>query len=240
MTDSQPSPRPVAIVTGAGSGIGAATARLLAERGHAVVLVGRRHDMLEAVRGSMREPTLHLALSADVADSERSAEVIDRTVEAYGRIDALVLAAGTAPKVPIDQTTEAVLEEAFFVNAFGKAFPIVRAWPVFKRQRSGRVVIVSTLGTIDPFPGFFAYAASKAAADSFARSIKAEGKAIGVKAFTVNPGAVETDMLRRNFPEKVIPREKALTPEAVAEIIVACATGARDEDNGRVIPVPSP
>lgn len=233
-------PHPVAFITGAGSGIGAACARLLAARGYAVALVGRRHDMLESVRASLTDPSRHLSIPADVADSERAAEAIDRTVEAFSRIDALVLAAGTAPKVPIEQTTEAVLEESFFVNAFGKAFPIVRAWPIFKRQRSGRVVIVSTMGTLDPFPGFFAYAASKAAADSFARSIKAEGKAIGVKGFAVNPGAVETDMLRRNFPEKVIPREKALAPEAVAAIIVACAAGERDEDNGKVIPVPSP
>lgn len=231
---------PVSIVTGAGSGIGAACARLLAARGHAVVLVGRGFERLEAVRASMDEPTRHLSMAADVADSGLAHDVVDRTLEAYGRIDALVLNAGVAPKAPIDQTTEEVLEQAFFVNAFGPAFMVTRAWPAFKRQRSGRVVFVSTLGTIDPFPGFFAYAASKSAVDSFARSIRAEGKAIGVKAFAVNPGCVETEILRRNFPEKVIPRERALPPEAVAEVIVACACGERDAENGNAILVPSP
>ncbi len=231
---------PVSIVTGAGSGIGAACARLLAARGHAVVLVGRGFDKLEAVRASMEEPTRHLSMAADVADSGLAHEVVDRTLEAYGRLDALVLNAGVAPKATIDQTTEEVLEQAFFVNAFGPAFMVTRAWPAFRRQRSGRVVFVSTLGTTDPFPGFFAYAASKSAVDSFARSIRAEGKAIGVKAFAVNPGCVETEILRRNFPEKVIPREKALPPEAVAEVIVACACGDRDADNGNAIVVASP
>jgi short-subunit dehydrogenase len=231
---------PVSIVTGAGSGIGAACARLLAARGHAVVLVGRGFERLEAVRAAMDEPTRHLSMAADVADSGLAHDVVDRTLEAYGRIDALVLNAGVAPKAPIDQTTEEVLEQAFFVNAFGPAFMVTRAWPAFKRQRSGRVVFVSTLGTIDPFPGFFAYAASKSAVDSFARSIRAEGKAIGVKAFAVNPGCVETEILRRNFPEKVIPRERALPPEAVAEVIVACACGERDAENGNAIVVPSP
>lgn len=231
---------PVSIVTGAGSGIGAACARLLAARGHAVVLVGRGFERLEAVRASMDEPTRHLSMAADVADSGLAHDVVDRTLEAYGRIDALVLNAGVAPKAPIDQTTEEVLEQAFFVNAFGPAFMVTRAWPAFKRQRSGRVVFVSTLGTIDPFPGFFAYAASKSAVDSFARSIRAEGKAIGVKAFAVNPGCVETEILRRNFPEKMIPRERALPPEAVAEVIVACACGERDAENGNAIVVPSP
>ena len=231
---------PVTIVTGAGSGIGAATARMLAARGHSVVLVGRRVAPLDEVRSTLDEPTRHLVMPADVADSGLAAEVVDRTVEAFGRIDALVLAAGTAPRAPIEQTTEAILEEAFFTNAFGKAFFITRAWPMFQRQRSGRVVVVSTLGTIDPFPGFLAYAASKAAADSFVRSIRAEGKSIGVKGFAVNPGCVETAMLRRNFPEQVVPRAKALPPEAIAEVIVACVCGERDHDNGEVIPVYSP
>jgi len=174
-------------------------------------------------------------MHADIADSGLAHEVIDRTVEAFGRIDALVLAAGVAPLAPIDRTTEAILEEAFFINAFGPAHLIMRAWPQFKTQRGGRVVIVSTIGTSDPFPGFFAYAASKSAVDSFARSIKAEGKAIGVKGFAINPGAVETPLLRKNFPEHVIPPARAMAPEKVAEIVVACACGERDEDNGKAI-----
>ncbi len=232
--------QPVSIVTGAGSGIGAACARLLAARGHAVVLVGRTIETLESVRASLEEPTRHLSMVADVADSACAYDVVDRTVEAYGRIDALVLAAGVAPLAPIDRTTEELLEECFFTNAFGPAFLITRAWPHFKSQRSGRVALISTIGTTDPFPGFFAYAASKSAKDSFARSIKAEGKSIGVKGFAINPGAVETAILRKNFPERVLPTSRTLSPEAVAEVVVACACGERDEDNGKAILVPSP
>jgi NAD(P)-dependent dehydrogenase (short-subunit alcohol dehydrogenase family) len=240
----QPNPEPVAtpvsIVTGAGSGIGAASARLLAQRGHACVLVGRSAEKLEEVRASMADPTRHLVMPADVADSGLCLDIVDRTLEAYGRIDSLVLAAGTAPKLPIERTTEETLEECFFVNTFGSAHFVMRAWPHFKSRRAGRVVFVSTLGTLDPFPGFFAYAASKAAVDSFARSIRAEGHALGIHAFAVNPGCVDTAILRKNFSERVIPREKTLPPEAVASVIVACACGERDGDSGEVIAVPSP
>ena len=166
--------------------------------------------------------------------------MIDRTIEAFGRIDALVLAAGGAPRATIDATTEAILEESFRTNAFGPAFMVTRAWPQFKAQRGGRVVFISTLGTSDPFPGFFAYAASKSAVESFTRSIKAEGQSIGVKAFSVSPGCVETAALRNNFPESVIPASRALAPEVIAEIAVACACGERDADHGSVILVPSP
>ena len=228
---------PVSIVTGAGSGIGAACARMLAARGHAVVLVGRTEAKLDAVRTGLPDPTRHLVMAADIADSGLAHDVVDRTIEAFGRLDALVLAAGVAPLAPIDQTTEAILEEAFFINTFGPAHLITRAWPQFKKQRGGRVAIVSTIGTSDPFPGFFAYAASKSAVDSFARSIKAEGKAIGVKGFAINPGAVETPLLRQNFPKSVIPPSRAMAPEKVAEIVVACACGERDEDNGKAIAV---
>ncbi len=230
----------VTIVTGAGSGIGAATARKLAERGHAVVLVGRGIDKLEETRASMRDPSRHLSMAGDVADSGLAHDIVDRTIEAFGRLDGLVLCAGAAPRASIDATTEEILEETFFTNAFGPAFMVTRAWPQFKKQRSGRVVFVSTLGAVDPFPGFFAYAASKSAVDSFARSIKAEGHAIGVKAFAVNPGCVETAMLRRNFPTSVIPASRALPPEAIAEIIVACVCGERDAESGRSILVASP
>ena len=113
----------------------------------------------------------------------------------------LVNAAGVAPNVPIERTTEDILEQCFLVNAFGPAFLISRCWPHFKRQKSGCVVNVSTLGVMDPFPGFFAYAASKAALDSFTRSVAREGRSSGIRSFCVNPGAVETAILRE-WPSK--------------------------------------
>ncbi len=230
----------VSIVTGAGSGIGAECARLLASRGHSVVLAGRTRATLDAVRATLEGDARHLVVVADIADSARADEVVDRTIAEFGRVDALVLAAGVAPLAPIGATTGAHLEEAFFVNTFGPAHLILRAWPHFAARRSGRVVIVSSMASFDPFPGFFAYAASKAAVDSFARSIKVEGRAIGVKGFAVNPGAVETAMLRKNFPASMLPSSRTLSPKAVAEVVVACACGERDADNGKAIAVASP
>jgi NAD(P)-dependent dehydrogenase (short-subunit alcohol dehydrogenase family) len=232
-------PRRIALVTGAGSGIGRATAIGLHERGFGLVLVGRSREKLEETARRCGAPDA-LLVDCDIADSERAAHAIDATIERFGRLDVLVNCAGIAPLAPIAKTTEELLEQTFWTNTFGPAFLIVRAWPVFLSQRGGCIVNVSTIGTSDPFPGFFAYAASKAAIDSFTRSIAREGRAAGITGYCVNPGAVETPLLRTNFPERTIPPAKALAPEAVAAVVVACACGERTEDNGRTIPLPSP
>ena len=233
--------RHVTIITGAGSGIGRATAEMLAPLGHALVLVGRTEakllDTLDAVRDSGADA---MVATADLQDAEHAAAVVHQAMERFDRIDAIVNSAGVAPLLPIEKTTEEVLEETFRINAFGPAFLIVQAWPIFRRQKSGCVVNVSTLGTSDPFPGFFAYAASKSALDSFTRSCAREGRSIGVRAFCMNPGAVETPLLRKNFPAHVLPPERALKPEAVAEVIVECIAGKRDHEHGRTILLPSP
>jgi NAD(P)-dependent dehydrogenase (short-subunit alcohol dehydrogenase family) len=176
-------------------------------------------------------------MAGDLADSAFAAGVVDRTVAELGGLDVLVNCAGVAPHVPIEGTDEDVLEEAFLNNSFGPAFLIVRAWPHFLRRKAGCVVNVSSLASSDPFQGFFAYAASKAALDSFVRSMHREGARHGIRAFSVNPGAVETPLLRSNFPLKVVPASAALAPEAVAMLIVDCIEGRREADRGRTIEI---
>lgn len=224
-----------ALVTGAGSGIGRETARVLGERGFRVALVGRREAALRETAALLGSGSVVIA--ADVGDAASARRAVDRAAAEFGRLDVLVNNAGVAPLRPIDRTTPEVLEETFRVNALGAANAIAAAWPVFARQRSGCVVNVSTLGTIDPFPGFFAYAASKAAVNLMARSCANEGRAIGVRAFAVAPGAVETDMLRANFGEQAIPRAACLSARDVALVIAECVDGKRDAQNGDVIVV---
>jgi NAD(P)-dependent dehydrogenase (short-subunit alcohol dehydrogenase family) len=228
---------PVTIITGAGSGVGRATAVRLASLGHALTLVGRTESKLRetaelcgACAGG--EPIL---IACDLADSDAAAAVVDRTIAERGQLDVLVNCAGTAPLAPIDRTTEEVLEDAFFNNTFATAFLITRAWPHFKERRAGCVVNVSSVASSDPFNGFFAYAAAKSAVDSFVRSMHGEGGRLGIRAFCVNLGAIETPMLRRNFPEKVLPASAALPPEAAADVIVDCIEGRRDADRGKTI-----
>ncbi|MFM9957123.1 MAG: SDR family oxidoreductase [Phycisphaerales bacterium] len=230
----------VAVVTGGGSGIGFACAELLAHAGWRVVIGGRSLRKLEqasvdlhAEIGASGTPVLPLTL--DQADPESSRRFVDVVVSRLGRIDALINNAGVAVLKPIEQTDLRVIEEVFTVNATGPAFLTHLAWPVFTRQRSGCVVNVGSYASFDPFPGFFAYAASKAAVSLMAASVAKEGAALGVRGFCVAPGAVETEMLRSAFDESVVPASACLRPRDVARVVLECIEGRRDGSNGRTI-----
>ncbi|MGI9013302.1 MAG: SDR family oxidoreductase [Phycisphaerales bacterium] len=237
--------QPVALITGAGSGIGREVAFELAGRGYAVCLVGRTESKLnqtaERVSSNAEHALQPLVLAVDIALPESASVIIDRISAWAGRLDALINNAGIAPLYPIAATSFETLQEVFLINTIGPARLIAEAWPLLiagefaDRQPSACVVNVSTIGTIDPFPGFFAYAASKSALESFTRSIVVEGAEHNVRAFSVAPGAVETPLLRSLFDEAMLPRELAMSPGHVANVIAACVMGERDQDSGRVI-----
>lgn len=240
---------PAAIITGAGSGIGRATAIRLADAGFRLALVGRNESTLEETLTLIAEQVDHareaITLPADMADEAQAMSVADVTVQSFGRLDAIVNNAGMAKLLPIERTTIEEIHASFAVNAFGPALLIARAWPFL--CRAGRdalaagpcVVNVSTIGTADPFPGFFLYAAAKCTVESFARSIANEGKEHGVRGYAVAPGAVETGMLRGLFPESMLPRSMTMEPEEIAAVIVQCLLGQRDEPSGATIYVRS-
>lgn len=233
----------VAIVTGGGSGIGFAVAESLATKGWRVVIAGRSVRRLEqaavdlhAETGASGTPVLPMAL--DQRDPESARRLIDQTAAKFGRIDALVNNAGTASVTPIERTDLRLIEETYAVNAIGPAYLTHLAWPIFTRQGGaggGCVVNVGSWASLDPFPGFFAYAGTKAALSLMAASAAKEGAAVGVRAFCVAPGAVETGLLRSAFDESMVPGAMCLTPREVAAVVVDCIERRRESDNGRTI-----
>ncbi len=228
---------PVAIVTGAGSGIGRAIALALGEEDFRLALVGRNAGTLQATANSLAEALL---IAEDLSVPDAAARVVDQVLQKWGRVDVLVNNAGAAPLVPIDETTDALIHGTFAINAFAPIRLVACAWPVFRRQESGCVVNVSSIAVADPFPGFGVYAASKGAVDALTRSVVNEGRPHGIRAFSVAPGAVETPMLRANFSAKAIPPTATLDPLDVARVVVDCIQGRREADLGRTIPIPSP
>lgn len=243
-------PAKVALITGGSSGIGLETARLLAKRGWSVALVARNHAKLEAACAEIGPEAA--AIRADLTDADEAASIVDRCVSRLGRLDALINNAGWSPSATIAQTNAAMAREIFAVNSVAPCVSISRAWPIFERQfieaggatnpdaRGGVVVNISSIATVDPFEILYAYAAAKAAVNLLAKSAAKEGSKIGVRAFAVAPGAVETQLLRSLVSELYLSKDKTLAPEAVARVVVECVEGKRDSENGQTILMPGP
>lgn len=209
-----------------------------------MVLVGRTEASLRETAAVISARSLvHVA---DLSTPEGHRGMVDACVHAFGRLDVLINNAGRAEVASVLESTPELVERVFRINALGPAFAMHYAWPHLMRAAAkggggggGRpaIVNVSSIATVDPFPGFFAYGASKAAVNLLTQSAAKEGAAVGVRVFCVAPGAVETAMLRSAFDESRVPRGQTLTPEAVARVIVECVGGRHDELVGRVIPV---
>ncbi len=235
MADESTEPR-VALITGAGSGIGRATAQRLADEGWRLALLGRTQATLDETASMLPESAASLILIVDLADHAACQDAIRRTVAHFGRLDAIVNNAGIAPRVPIAETDATLVRHVLDRNLVGPIVLVTAAWPELTARR-GRVVNVSSMASIDPFSGFTAYAASKSGLDSLTRSIMAEAGDSGVTAFTINPGVVETPLLRRLFDEATVPKNVALPPDRIADEISACLRGDRDERAGRPFPM---
>ena len=261
MRDSQ---SPVAIVTGAGSGIGKATARLLGERGYRIVLVGRHKATLQSTAETLDADAL--ILPADLGSPAQARELPEQVANAWGRLDVLINNAGIAPLMPIEAHSPAILEKLYRVNTLAPAILIASAWPMLieaaktpapanptttpttgpttgpttNPTTSPVIVNISSMATTDPFPGFFGYASSKAALNLMARSCALEGKEHSIRAFAVAPGAVETPLLRSILSPEQLPQSACLAPEDVARVVLACVRGEHDTQNGETIVVPSP
>jgi NADP-dependent 3-hydroxy acid dehydrogenase YdfG len=195
--------RPVALVTGASSGIGEATGFALAEAGYAVALTARRADRLEGLRqrietGSPDGSPAVLTLPADVTDRSAVEGVVGACMGAWGRIDLLVNSAGVMPLSPFAKVRVDDWERTVDVNLKGALFCIGAVLPVLLRQGSGHIVNISSLASRRPFPNGGIYSATKFALRAISDALRLELSAsTGIRVTDIEPGVVETEMLER-------------------------------------------
>jgi NAD(P)-dependent dehydrogenase (short-subunit alcohol dehydrogenase family) len=226
--------REIALVTGASSGIGRATALLLARSGASVAALARNADALDTLRRESGDAILPVPCDLEHEDSiERAiADVVAR----LGPVSILVNNAGHIEPRPLEVMDIASWDRHFAVNVRAAYLAIRLVLPHMRKAGHGAVVNVSSISGVpgpEKFPGFTAYGASKAALIALTELLAVEIRGSGVRVNCISPGSVETPMLRRVAPSL----DPDMTPEEVAQTILFLASPRSAAINGQNIHV---
>lgn len=226
----------LALVTGASRGIGAATAEALAVAGARVVLAARNHDALDAVARTIRDAGGDaLPVPTDVGKPE-DVEELFAAVHRLGPLAALVCAAAVVASAPFEETTTDIWQQTLAVNLTGSFLCCRAAFTAMRAAGEGRIVNIASLSGVyatEKFPGLAAYNVSKYGVIGLTEAIAVEGKALGISAICLSPGAVDTQMLRQANPEL----RPGLKPPDVAQLIVALLDSPLVAASGANIPL---
>ncbi len=188
----------VALITGASSGIGEATARRFAQAGASVGLIGRNEENLNKIVNSInQEGGQAVPILADLATSTGPKEAVEKAVEKFGKIDILVNAAGIISMGNISNTSMAAWDEMMHIN-LRIVFELMQLVLPFMTAPYGNIVNVSSVTGLRSFPGVLAYCVSKAAVDQLTRCAALELAEKGIRVNSVNPGVVVTNLHRRS------------------------------------------
>ena len=186
-----------ALVVGASSGIGEATALALAGEGARVAIAARRRARLDDLAARIRTAGGEaLAIEADVTDEAQAAAAVERTLAAYGRLDMLLNVAGIGVAAPFQKTTTEEYRRIVDVNVLGVLYAIHAALPAMKRQGEGHIVIVSS-GTGRYIHPSTVYSGTKHAISAIAESLRREVGKDFIRVTSIEPGAVKTEFTAR-------------------------------------------
>jgi 3-oxoacyl-[acyl-carrier protein] reductase len=216
-----------ALVTGASSGLGRATAIALARAGADVALAARSKDELEGAKGEISELGRRaLPLPLDLASETDTAEAVGRTFEAFGRIDILINAAGTDAPGTVEELSVEGWDRTLSVNLRAPFLLSKAAFPHMREAGGGTIVNVSSVAGKKGWANASAYCASKFGLTGLTEALADEGKGHGIRAIVLYPGAMVTNWgaftpeERREGGSKEAPSaSSALPPERVAEFI---------------------
>jgi NAD(P)-dependent dehydrogenase (short-subunit alcohol dehydrogenase family) len=192
MTEQAPGAK-VAIVTGASSGIGEATARRFAEAGFAVALAARRRDLLDRLASDIeRKGGRALVVPTDLSDASETSALVRRTLDVYGRVNVLVNNAGYGPPYALEQLDRKALRHVFDVNLLAPMQLIGELTPVMRNQGGGRVINISSLSRYVGAPFASSYAATKGGMEAMNACMRLELAPWNIRLSVVVPGFVDT------------------------------------------------
>jgi NAD(P)-dependent dehydrogenase (short-subunit alcohol dehydrogenase family) len=225
---------PVALITGALTGIGRATAEAFAREGYRVVVSGRREAEGAALAQILQQLGAEAEfVRADVRHEEDVKALVDATVARFGRLDVAVNNAGTeGHPAPLDQVTADGYAETFDTNVLGVILSLKHELRVMQAQGSGVIVNVSSVAGKIGFPGASVYVASKHAVEGLTKTAALEAAPYGVRVNAIAPGPIQTAMFDRftgNEDNKAgliasIPLGRAGDPDEVAQAVLYLAS----------------
>lgn len=228
----------VIIVTGASSGIGLATARLFASMHAKVVMAARSLDKLEAIKAEMPEPANVLCVKTDVSVEENCKNLIQQTMESFGRIDILVNNAGISMRAMFIDLNLDVIRRLMDTNFWGTVYCTKYALPYILETKGSIVGVISTAGHIG-LPGRTGYSASKFAIRGFLNTLRVEHRYDGLHVMVFAPGFTASNirnvaLLADGSPQGMTPRNenKMMTAEKVAKRM---AYGLRHRKNEMIL-----
>src|SRR5215216_5051614 len=215
-----------ALVTGASSGLGRATAISLARAGADVALVARSAEELESAKAEVAKTGCRaLTLPTDLAREEETSATVERTVEEFGRIDVLVNAAGTDVPGTVEELAVEGWDHTLAVNLRAPFLLSKAAFPRMRKAGGGLIVNISSVAGKKGWANASAYCASKFGLTGFTQALADEGKAYGIRAIVLYPGAMATSWgafspeERRQREPNEAPVTQVLPPERVADFI---------------------
>ncbi len=185
----------VVVITGASSGLGEATARLLSAQGASVVLGARRVDRLQSLADELtgsggKAP----AVATDVTHYDQVKRLVDAAVQTYGRIDVIINNAGLIPQSPLERLKIDEWNRTIDVNIKGVLYGIAAALPYMKQQKAGHIINVSSVAGHKVGPNFAVYAATKHAVRALSEGLRLEVKPYNIRTTVISPGAVATEL----------------------------------------------
>jgi short-subunit dehydrogenase len=191
---------PVIVVTGASSGIGAATARLFGRQGYRVVLAARRLDRLEALANEIRADEGEvLPVATDVTQLQQIQNLVDSSIAQYGQIDVLFNNAGLGRSRPLDvMEPEAEIELQLRVNVSGVIQTTRAVLPHMIQRRRGHIINMSSIAGLMGTPNLSVYSASKFSVRGFSEALRREVRKDGIHISTVYSGAVATEFAEQS------------------------------------------
>ncbi len=218
----------VVIITGASSGIGEASAKLLAAQGAKVVLGARREDALKRIADTIRRAGGHVAWRAmDVTKQEDNDRIVQLAQEEFGRLDAIFLNAGLMPLSSLSALKTDDWHRMVDVNVKGVLNGVAAALPVFLKQRAGHVLATSSVAGLKAYPGGAVYGGTKWFVRDFMEVLRMEAAMEGsnIRATTIYPAAVNTELLTTISEKSTLEQMQGIydkfgiAPERIASVL---------------------